>query len=205
MNDNCLICGESLAVGDVVNVNKGRTTLVEASQGRGDGLSIHMETKSPLRLHTTCRKNYSRPSSIQACASKTAGDSRSHENSEADTSRLCSSLRAFDFKVDCLFCGKEASMRVETKKETKYRKTICEVRTITFRDRIRCRAIERNDEWGEAVMRRVDSAIDLVASGGKYHKTCNLEFFRNTEDINKKKPSHAWPTRRFNKSCWRTT
>lgn len=99
MDDNCLICGNSLGAGDVATVIRGRITLVEASLRRKHGLSAKLESISPLILHTVCRKDHTGPTSIKANTSKILDDSPSQDTSETKTPSLRSFLETFDFKV----------------------------------------------------------------------------------------------------------
>ena len=109
MDGSCLICGNALTGEDSVTVTKGRTTLIEASLKRNDGLSEKFETISPLQVHVSCRKGYTRRSSIEA--SMAPSDSLSPEIPETVSQNLRSSSDLFNFKVDCLFCGEEASTK----------------------------------------------------------------------------------------------
>ncbi|KAJ8874679.1 hypothetical protein PR048_025545 [Dryococelus australis] len=90
--------------------------------------------------------------------------------------RLCSSVDFFNIKQDCLYCGEEASIRKESKKEVKFRKTICEVTTLPFKDSVIAQALERGDAWGKIIHARAVSVVDLVAAEAKYHKQCQLLF-----------------------------
>lgn len=95
------------------------------------------------------------------------------------SAKLRSSTSKFDIKNDCLFCGEEASIRKETKKEMKYRRVVHQVETISFQNTLLNRAQERNDEWGEKVCARVLSVKDLIAAEAKFHHPCSLKFFTN--------------------------
>lgn len=35
---------------------------------------------------------------------------------------------------------------------------------------------KRNDKWGEIVLNRINSSIDLIAADAQYHKNCNARF-----------------------------
>jgi len=81
-----------------------------------------------------------------------------------------SSLPAFDFKRDCIFCNKEASFKTETKKSQKYRRSIHEVATLEIRSTIIAKAKNRADGWEESVLAKLNSVVDLVAAEAKYHR-----------------------------------
>ena len=82
----------------------------------------------------------------------------------------------FNFKQQCLFCGDDCDMTIETKKPLARRKSIHEVRTMTCKSTIANAASERGDEWGQLVLSRVQSVIDLVAGEAKYHGNCYANF-----------------------------
>ena len=46
-----------------------------------------------------------------------------------------------------------------------------------MRDKVIARAPQRGDKWGDVVLVRTQSVIDLVAAKPKYHKQCYVQFF----------------------------
>ena len=54
---------------------------------------------------------------------------------------------------------------------------VYEVRTLEFKEKVSCRACERGDALGEAVITRLSNVIDLVAAEARYHEECQLHFF----------------------------
>ncbi|KAF2882162.1 hypothetical protein ILUMI_24018 [Ignelater luminosus] len=78
----------------------------------------------------------------------------------------------FDFKNNCLFCDKEASVKVEIKKAQKYRKIVHYVETLKALQNIKKKAEQRQDAEGKAVLTRIICAIDLVAVEARYHNAC---------------------------------
>ena len=85
-----------------------------------------------------------------------------------------------------MFCGEEASAKLETKKHVKYRRVVREVSTIEFKQNVLSRADERigkaraqncEDSIAEVVKARAMAAIDMVAAEAKYHANCHAKFF----------------------------
>ena len=130
---------------------------MQASLTRKDGLAEQLQKASPLRIHATCRRNYTRPIGIKACTSSSpvCPTGIPLQNQDAETPHLRSSHTTFDFKKDCLFCGTELCRTSDIKQPAEYKKQISEVRTMTFQNTVRCHAMERNDEWGQTVLGRV--------------------------------------------------
>ena len=50
------------------------------------------------------------------------------------------------------------------------------VETLTLQYRLRLVANIRQDDWGNTVLPRIDSAIDLPAAEGRYHQSCSINF-----------------------------
>lgn len=168
----CVICNEALGSNDTSTVGKGRETLITASLSRNDGLDEIFEKQTPLIVHTDCRKNYTRPSSIKA-------DLRRHSQ-QIPTSPTCqpqlrSHEKELNFKTQCLFCATNVS--TSTKIPVKRRKTVYEARTLEFKENILLHASRRNYEWARSVSTRVHSVFDLVAAEAKYHEECRVDFF----------------------------
>ena len=92
---------------------------------------------------------------------------------------LRSSMIQFNFKQHCLFCGDDCDMTIEIKKPLARRKSIHKVRTITTcKSTIANAGSERGDEWGQLVLSRVQSGIDLVAAEARYHGNCYANFLK---------------------------
>ncbi|KAJ8871971.1 hypothetical protein PR048_028311 [Dryococelus australis] len=130
-------------------------------------------------LRADVGKEYTCPSTIQ----KDLSSEKKSEDPDLGTERrLRSSVDLFNRKQDSLYCGEEASIRKETKKEVKFRKTICEVTTLLFKDSAIARALERWDAWVEIVHAPAVSVADLVADEAKYHKQWRLLFVSTVEE-----------------------
>ena len=124
-----------------------------------------------MSIHTKCRKDYTRPSSIDA--SQRRNDVVVTTTPTSKTLRSC--VSQFDFKNDCLFCGETTCDDV--KLPAKRRKSLSQVETIEFRESVLKHSTERNDKWGDSVTARVQNCIDLIAVGAMYHRECRTQFF----------------------------
>ena len=145
--------------------SKGLQTLLASSISRNDGLAQKMEIDSPLILHTECRKQYTRPSSIQAAKRKDEFPPHASTATSGKRLKLRSSELEFDFKRECLFCTENVSDNVKLAVDR--RKSTSIVRTLEFRDTVVIRATEREDQWGDSLLARVCNTIDLVAVEAK--------------------------------------
>ena len=184
MASYCVICNEELLPNDEVSkiTTKGLKTLISSSLARNDGLVGKFESITlPLSLHTNCRKEYTRSSSIKSYQSKR--DSSSATPAESKTLRSAESQ--FDFKRDCLFCGEEADVSVKLPIK---RRSLTEVETTEFRKSILERAAERNDKWGDSVASRVQNTIDLIAVEARYHHECRTQFYLAKSRDESKRP-----------------
>ena len=112
-------------------------------------------------------------------------------------------MRQLEFKMDFVFCDEEASPRVETNKVAKFWREIYEVKTIEMRDRVIARALERGDEWGDAVLARAQSVTDLVAAEAKCYKQCNVRYFfcKITDEKVRRCPENAEKQSAFESLC----
>ena len=162
---------------DIVALTKrGIAGIIAASNERADGKFEQSGSELSIVVHKSCRKEYTRPTSIEAAKRKQL-EERKDESKRSSQVSLRSSVPAFDFRRNCLFCGEEASQEKEKKKEVKYRKVINTVTTLTFKDSVKQRCDERQDELGRLVQARVDSVHDLVAAEARYHRVCDQSFF----------------------------
>ncbi|VDI45292.1 Hypothetical predicted protein [Mytilus galloprovincialis] len=88
------------------------------------------------------------------------------------TRDLRSSTPDFEFQKNCLFCGYFAKFS-----ESKRGIDVFPVRTTDFSNTLRNICKERNDEWSEIVLRRLNIApSDLHAADAIYHQTCSVNF-----------------------------
>ena len=77
----------------------------------------------------------------------------------------------FNSKEHCFFCGQPA------KNDGRKRgNDVIPVRTQDFQDSIAQICKERNDEWSEIVLGRLEYAQDLHAADAVYHQACSVNF-----------------------------
>lgn len=195
--ESCIIC-KDLCIKDFVQVGpKGRTTLVAASLERQDGLHELLQIQESLTLHIACRKAYTRESSIR---SETRKSEKSAADEEFEQPTLRSRTPLFDITTHCLFCSEV--LITSSRLETKRRKLTSNVETIEFKNNVLKRATERGDEWGEAVTKRIEANIDLVAAEAKYHRACAQEFLSNPQKLKPVgKPVDVQRISAFNELC----
>ena len=60
--------------------------------------------------------------------------------------------------------------------------TYSNVETIELLKSLTTKAQERNDEWGEQVLRRTNGIFDLVATEAKYYRRCISYFYGNKQE-----------------------
>ena len=125
----CLLCGESLSYGETQNkIVEGMKNLIEASIQRKDALFDTLTNLSSVAVHTACRKNYTRKSSITA-AMKTSASQATVTSSSQTLPTLRSSLAPFNFKTACLFCGNDADSKTARKRPLHKRDVVHQVMT----------------------------------------------------------------------------
>lgn len=179
MSEYCFICAKLLTESEIVTVERGMKTLINASIERADEFSEYLKNQKSVTIHENCRKNYTRKSSIAAA------NKRQREEQEASTStespprtRLRSSESAFCSKKQCLFCGQELNEEYEKRKPSNIRRRISQVSTLQFKDSILEIARTRNDTTAKAVLARLEFEYDLVAAEAKYHHDCYASFMK---------------------------
>ncbi|KAH3731251.1 hypothetical protein DPMN_057259 [Dreissena polymorpha] len=86
----------------------------------------------------------------------------------------------YEFKENCLFCGTGAKFDTKRKGSEVY-----SVRTLEFQKTIKDFCMKRQDDWGEAVLCRLEFARDLPAVEAIYHQKCSINF-RTGSDNNKR-------------------
>lgn len=125
MSDYCFICAKLLTESEIVTIKRGMKTLINASIERADEFLEYLKNKKSVKIHESCRKNYTRKSSIAAA------NKRQREEQQASTStespprtRLRSNESAFCSKKQCLFCGQELNEGYQKKKPSDIRRRI---------------------------------------------------------------------------------
>lgn len=164
MMDACVFCRVSLKNGEEITQlrEKGCNTVNRTSQTRNDTIV----TTPGQKVHQKCRRDYINANSIKK-------DMREKDVSITEPTRdLRSSTPDFEFQKNCLFCGYFAKFS-----ESKRGIDVFPVRTTDFSNTLRNICKERNDEWSEIVLRRLNIApSDLHAADAIYHQTCSVNF-----------------------------
>ena len=106
----CILCNEELGTTEVAAVGeKGRKTLVASSCKRKDGLEEALQNTSPLKVHISCRKKYTRENTIIASLKRKSDGDVTHDD---ENPSLRSAHGTFDIKQDCLFCSESITTLV---------------------------------------------------------------------------------------------
>lgn len=172
----CCLCEEIGNGGELVTLgDKGLTGVVNASRRRGDNKWEELQTRDKIKIHKSCRKNYTRESSIQA-----AGKTKATEvpKSSPVKKKLRSFSDEFDFQTRCLFCA-ELCEEINPKTPVEKRRKFSRVMTLPFRNNLISECDKRNDGFGRKVKERVLSVLDLVAAEARYHHDCLPKFVSN--------------------------
>lgn len=86
----------------------------------------------------------------------------------------------FQFKEICICCAKDISeffKAQQSKKPKDKRESLHEVMGLNTIQNIRAAAKARGEAWGEDVLRRFATEIDLIATEGRYHTSRRTDFF----------------------------
>lgn len=168
-----------------VKTSGGRETIVQSSLKRQDGRDRYLCAAEPLIVHTLCRKDYTRDTTI---ISQTKNHELLTQSKEIRPPLLRSAaVQGFDIKNDCVVCGKEIEKSRNRKGIYKESDRACQGETLPYIEKFRETALKRNDDVGNEVLCRLSSCIDLPAAEVKYHNNCRLHFFRE------KKPHSDFP------------
>lgn len=168
ITENCVVCEKTLNEGETVLVRKGLDTFKNCSLRRKDGISEKLKNVDSVVLHVNCRKKYTFFRNVAAA----------NNPSLKETTILRSTVSAFDFKRDCLFCSEVCDSEAEKKKPVSKRSKQFEVRSFSFKNQVIECAKKRNDDWGKKVLDRVQTVIDLVAVEARYHNLCCTNFYK---------------------------
>lgn len=161
--EQCPICNGDVIDGAQTSVlgQKGVNTLNQNSQGT-------LRFKVGQKVHVKCRRDFCRDAERLICKMSGYEDS---SNSLGGTTRR-STKPAFIWKEHCLFCGGVA--KYDGKKKGF---DVTPVRTMDFEHSIRESCRERNDDWAETVLGRLEFATaDLHAADAVYHNQCSINF-----------------------------
>ena len=181
--DCCVLCKLGFENAEPVHVTrKGILTLINYSEKRGrDELHTYLNqciSGDPIEavlVHPNCRRDFTDKKRIQL-----------HSDVEdleiPGAKRLRSSSLPFNWKEDCMLCGKPAIF------DTRHpeRQRVYKVSTIPMRCNLLECCQERGDLWASEVEKRLQGCIDLVAAEAGYHHSCWTNFMLK-RDHNKKK------------------
>lgn len=158
----CILCKQTLLGGQTVKVQKGIDNLKRMSVIRNDDVHKLLQNKDSIEIHTKCRYTYIRR--VKETEQKSSEEPR-HDLRTFDL--------PFDFKTMCLFCGQTPDYKHPKRNPISY------ASTMKVKNNIIKVCQERNDEWGNIILARVNSVIDLVASEARYHKSCYAFFSKS--------------------------
>ncbi|CAH2091780.1 unnamed protein product [Euphydryas editha] len=180
MSRFCFICNKPLSKSEIVTVNLGMKTLINASIERGDEFTDYLKDQKSVKVHVECRKNYTRKSTIAAVKRKREEKQASASKVSPPRARTRLSESAFCLKSCCLFCGDQLNEEYEKKRAKKYRRRICKVSTLTFKESVLKVAQSRSDDTAKIVVARIGFEHDLVAAETRYHNDCYISFLKPT-------------------------
>lgn len=174
LNIQCVFCRKYFERDGVV-VKRGLKKIIESSLKRNDGIHEKLEGKTEIRVHSECRHNYTRDTSIKAAVA-----ARKHEDiswgASTSSTALRSTCQKFDFITNCFICGNKAL--VDLKTVLHRRENVHKVETLKMKQSFLKKCDDRNDDWGERVKARLLSVSDLVAAEARYHRNCFRDFSR---------------------------
>lgn len=190
---NCIICKSSLQEGEVVEVKRGLSSLIEASKERNDGIHKLLSSSSHITVHVNCRKKYTAKQNIKA---------RKRELAERDSSpaTLRSNVTPFNLKSHCIFCAQEID-QPNNKLPKNRRRVVCKVTTYGMCENIKRYCDERQDEWGNEVKRRICTLSDLIAAQASYHTDCFTSFKTITKSNERGRPKIESCATVFDRLC----
>ncbi|KAG5888631.1 hypothetical protein JTB14_022647 [Gonioctena quinquepunctata] len=119
-------------------------------------------------VHDACRKRYNNEKLIAAALRR---------GSDGTTSQvqLRSTRPTFSFKNHCFLCAAEITAEfISKQKQTRLceRNIVYSVRKLSMKNSISELARARNDDWGQAIVERLEQVTDLVAADAQYHNSC---------------------------------
>lgn len=181
--DCCVLCKLSFDNENPVHVTKkGIFTLISYSEKRGrhDLLSYLNQCVSTnpvevVLVHPKCRRDFTDQKRLGLHSEIVDGEL-------PRAKRLRSCFSSFNWKEDCMLCGKSAVVDSRHPK----RQRVYKVSTIPMRCNLLKCCREREDQWASEVENRLQGCIDLVAAEAVYHDKC-LTTFMQKRDHNKRK------------------
>lgn len=184
-SDKCFICEKDVSEGAMKVVKeKGIDTLREASKKRNDGKGAVLAGKIYVSVHVSCQKSYINERMIAAHLKKAARPSTS-------SGKLRSSSEYFDCKTHCFVCGTdipEDYARSQQRLPLHKRNLVHLVTKIEMKDTVMKQAQLRGDDFGAAVINRIQPITDMVAADCKYHDKCLKNLYIRRPKPAKRKP-----------------
>ena len=171
----CVIC-ETGGDGLVEVTERGKKSLIEFSKLRNnDGVLDRLVSGSQIHVHETCRKWYNNRKRISA---------ESRQEQEKDkvprVETRSSPSSKFTWTSDCFFCSSNIMERTQTWHHVQtheIRDTILQICSERLKD-------DTNDDLALRIKSRLETAIDLVACGARYHQNCKTNFLnRRTKSV----------------------
>ena len=132
------------------------------------------EEHRQIKLHKYCQRYvYNENKKRTVTTASLLGDNRKQKI-------LRSSMVTFDWKRNCMFCGKACQRNVRNPD----RNTCHEVTTLHFKDQVVLACQKRDDQISKEVALRVRSCHELVAEEARYHTSCRITFINSSKALN---------------------
>lgn len=174
----CCICASKIPE-KLVNVGvKGKETLQKVSVERCDNLFAELDFSKAIFVHGTCRSNYINKISIEAAKKRALAGTSSNISPVKRKLRRSSSTSTdnlsdtFNWEENCIICAHEANIGKQKKLNVKRRKSICLIETDDFVRNIVKMLTPFTDDYNREILKRINSAPDLITAKAKYHKEC---------------------------------
>jgi len=154
-------------------------SIIHASQVRDDGLHTRFYDSAQItciKFHKNCISSYT-----SAWHLKRLPNARTVPP-DVPIKKKRSDVCAFEFKINCLFCGDLCEMKKDPKNPGRWRRIVLcrtadDAKHGSFKDKILATCITRKDAWSEEVSVRVEGALsDLHAADARYHYDCRVRF-----------------------------
>lgn len=190
-NESCYICdklgsasGSDESLGQVIRITRGVQTLKNASTERQDGL-FNNYNNDFVFAHSTCRAKYINKKYIQAYVNKQKVEAAVSPPKKKFRTRVSTN---FDWKNKCFFCGEDADISKEKKKNKNQRRQISIVTNTNVQNTVMQIIVQSKDIHCREILKRVSGVMDLSAVEAKYHNDCftSLKNFIRASDTEKK-------------------
>lgn len=171
----CFICANPLQENGVIEVKeKGLETFRKSSIKRKDNKDKLLVGLTSIVVHDVCRKRYNNEKLIAASLRRGSDVTTSH-------SQLRSTLPTFSFRNHCFLCAAEITAEfIAKQKKTRLcdRKIVYSVRKLSMKNSVSKIALRRNDDWGRAIVERLEHVNDLAAADAQYHNSCMKKLYQ---------------------------